>query len=147
VFTLGTRITRVTRDIAATDAGAALRAVAAGVPDAGGGTRLGADLRAFLDGWGRRGAARGAVVVIASDGWERGDCAPLAEQMGHLARLAYRVIWVHPYAGRAGFTPATAGLRAALPHVDELVAGHSVAALEELAATIARAGDAGARRA
>jgi uncharacterized protein with von Willebrand factor type A (vWA) domain len=147
VFTMGTRLTRVTRPIGLGDADAALRAVAAATPDAGGGTRLGADLQAFLAGWGRRGAARGAVVVLASDGWERGDCAPLAEQMAHLSRLAHRVVWVHPYAARPGFAPATAGLRAALPYVDDLVAGHSVAALEDLARRIARAGTPDGRRA
>jgi uncharacterized protein with von Willebrand factor type A (vWA) domain len=108
------------------------------VPDWSGGTRLGETLRAFLDLWGQRGTARGATVVIASDGWERGDATLLGEQMQRLARLAHAVIWVNPHKGKAGFEPATAGMTAALPHIQELVAGHSYAALRTLVGVIAR---------
>ena len=103
----------------------ALQAAAEAIPDWSGGTRLGESLRAFLDLWGQRGTARGAVVVIASDGWERGDATLLAEQMARLARLAHRVLWVNPHRGQAGFAPVTAGMIAALPYVDELFAGHT----------------------
>lgn len=133
VFTIGTRLTRITRQMAARDPDAALRAVGAAIPDWSGGTRLGDLLKAFLDRWGQRGTARGAVVVIASDGWERGDVTLLGEQMARLRRLAHSVIWVNPHAGKDGFAPATAGMTAALPYVDALVAGHNLSAFEALA--------------
>ncbi|WP_375486500.1 VWA domain-containing protein [uncultured Jatrophihabitans sp.] len=138
-FTIGTRLTRVTRPLRLRDPVQALDAAGAAVPDWSGGTRLGEALRAFLDLWGQRGAARGAVVVIASDGWERGDAALLGEQMARLRRLAHRVIWVNPHRGKTGFAPVTAGMSAALPHLDELVAGHTLDALHTLADVIARA--------
>lgn len=139
VFTMGTRLTRVTRQLRLRDTDLALRAAGAAVPDWSGGTRLGEALRAFLDLWGQRGTARQAVVVLASDGWERGDAAPLGEQMARLARLAHRVVWVNPHKGKDGFAPITAGMLAALPHVDDLVAGHSIVALRALAEVIAHA--------
>jgi uncharacterized protein len=140
VFTLGTRLTRVTRELADRSPDGALAAVSAAVPDWSGGTRLGADLKEFLDRYGQRGTARGAVVVVASDGWERGDTAPLAEQLARLHRLARRVVWVNPHKGRVGYEPLTAGMAAALPHVDDFVAGHSFAAYEELAALLTGTG-------
>jgi uncharacterized protein with von Willebrand factor type A (vWA) domain len=137
VFTLGTRLTRVTREIRVRDADAALAAVAGAVPDWSGGTRLGELVKAFLDRWGQRGTARGAVVVVASDGWERGDATLLGDQMRRLHRLAHRVVWVNPHKARPGYAPLTAGMAAALPSVDDFVEGHSVAALEALAAVVA----------
>jgi uncharacterized protein with von Willebrand factor type A (vWA) domain len=137
VFTVGTRLTRLTRQLRGRDAQDALQAAADAIPDWSGGTRLGESLRAFLDIWGQRGTARGSVVVIASDGWERGDASLLAEQMARLARLAHRVLWINPHRGRAGFAPATAGMTAALPYIDELLAGHTVDALSEVAEVIA----------
>jgi len=137
VFTLGTRLTRVTREMAHRDSDAALVAVAEAIPDWSGGTRLGELLKRFLDEWGQRGMARGAVVVVLSDGWERGDVALLGEQMARLHRLAHRVVWANPRAGRPGYAPLAAGMAAALPHVDEFVSGHSLAALERLAAIVA----------
>ncbi|MGH8969905.1 MAG: VWA domain-containing protein, partial [Actinomycetes bacterium] len=142
VFTLGTRLTRVTREIAGRDPSAALAAVAGAVPDWSGGTRLGELVKAFLDRWGQRGIARGAVVVIASDGWERGEATLLAEQMVRLHRLAHRVVWANPHRGKPGYAPMTAGMSAALPHVDAFVDGHSVAALERLATVMSGAADA-----
>jgi uncharacterized protein with von Willebrand factor type A (vWA) domain len=139
VFTLGTRLTRVTRELRRRDADQALVAAAAAIPDWSGGTRLGEMLKAFLDLWGQRGAARGAIVVLCSDGWERGDPALLGEQLGRLARLAHAVIWVNPHKGRDGFAPVTGGMVAALPHISELVAGHSFDSLELLAAAISSA--------
>lgn len=137
VFTLGTRLTRVTDALAHRDADTAMRAVAAAIPDWEGGTRLGETLREFLDRWGQRGTARGAVVVVLSDGWETGDVAELAAQMARLSRLAHRVIWANPRAGREGFTPTASGMAAALPHCEQLVEGHSLAALEHLARVVA----------
>lgn len=139
VFTLGTRLTRVTTALSHRDPDTAMRAVSAAIPDWEGGTRLGSTLREFLDRWGQRGVARGAVVVVLSDGWETGEVAELAEQMARLARLAHRVVWANPRAGRAGFTPTAAGMAAALPHCDQLVEGHSLAALEHLAQVVAGA--------
>jgi uncharacterized protein with von Willebrand factor type A (vWA) domain len=137
VFTVGTRLTRVTRQLRLRDPEAALRAAGTAVPDWSGGTRLGESLRAFLDLWGRRGTARRAVVVIASDGWERGDAALLGEQLALLRRLAHRVVWVNPHRGKEGFAPVTAGMTAALPHLDALLAGHTLESLRELADAIA----------
>ena len=136
VFAVGTRLTRLTRELTTHDADAALEQAAAVVVDWDGGTRLGEGLRAFNDGWGVRGVARGAVVVVLSDGWDRGDPAQLGEEMARLHRVAHRIVWVNPLAASDGFTPTAAGMAAALPHVDELIAGHSVAALEELAARL-----------
>jgi uncharacterized protein with von Willebrand factor type A (vWA) domain len=138
VFTVGTRLTRISRELRSRDVDLALAAVAKTVPDWSGGTRLGELLRGFLDRWGQRGTARGAVVVFASDGWERGNPQLLAEQMARLRRLAHRVIWVNPHRGKPGFAPLTAGMVAALPHVDEFLSGHSLAAYEELAAALSR---------
>ena len=136
VFTIGTRLTRVSRELSTPEPDAALRTVAAAVPDWSGGTRLGDLLKAFLDRWGQRGTARGAVVVIASDGWERGDPALLGEQMQRLQRLAHRVVWVNPHKAKPGYAPLTAGMAAALPWVDDFVDGHCLAALEQLAAVL-----------
>lgn len=133
VFTLGTRLTRVTRELSHRDPALATAAVAAAVPDWSGGTRLGELMKGFLDTWGRRGMARGAIVVVLSDGWERGDATLLGAQMRQLRRLAHRVVWANPRAGRPGFAPLAAGMAAALPYVDDLVPGHSVDALVRLA--------------
>jgi uncharacterized protein len=141
VFTLGTRLTRVTRELTHRDPEVAMRAVLAAVPDWSGGTRLGVLLRDFLDTWGQRGLARGAVVVVLSDGWEREDPALLGEQMARLHRLAHRLVWANPLRDRPGYAPLAAGMAAALPHLDDFVAGHSVAALEELAAVVAGRAD------
>jgi uncharacterized protein with von Willebrand factor type A (vWA) domain len=136
VFALGTRLTRVSRELALRDPDAAMAAVAEAVPDAGGGTRLGELLKQFLDQWGQRGTARGAVVVVLSDGWERGDVTLLGEQMARLHRLAHRVVWSNPRKAAPGYTPVAAGMAAALPHVDDFVEGHSLGALEHLAAVV-----------
>jgi uncharacterized protein len=139
VFTVSTRLTRITRPLRLREPEQALRAAGHAIPDWSGGTRLGESLQAFLDLWGQRGTARRAVVVLASDGWERGDAALLGEQMARLARLAHAVVWVNPHRGKDGFAPVTAGMTAALPHVDELLAGHTLDALHTLADVIAHA--------
>lgn len=138
-FTLGTRLTRVTRELRQRDPEKALRAAGAAIPDWSGGTALGHMLRAFLDRWGQRGTARRAVVVIFSDGWERGDPALLGEQMRRLHRLAHTVIWANPHKGHAGYEPLTRGIQAALPSIDEFVAGHSFDSYARLAKVIADA--------
>jgi uncharacterized protein with von Willebrand factor type A (vWA) domain len=132
VFSLGTRMTRLSRALRTRDPELALAAAGRAVPDWAGGTRLGETMRAFLDRWGRRGMARGAVVVVFSDGWERGDPILLAEQMAALRRLAHAVLWVNPHAGADGYLPVQSGIAAALPFIDRLLAGHSLATLQEL---------------
>ncbi|MGY2080868.1 vWA domain-containing protein [Modestobacter sp. SYSU DS0657] len=139
VFTIGTRLTRVTRELRLRDPDRALAAGGAAIPDWSGGTRIGEVLKAFLDRWGQRGTARGAVVVVCSDGWERGGAELLGEQMARLHRLAHAVVWVNPHKGRSGYEPLTSGMVAALPSVDHFVAGHSLAAFEELAGVITNA--------
>ncbi|MBW8793637.1 MAG: VWA domain-containing protein [Streptomyces sp.] len=147
VFTVGTRLTRVTRELSHRDPDLAMAQVAAAVPDWRGGTRLGELLREFLNRWGQRGMARGAIVVLLSDGWERGDPELLGQQMRRLHALAHQVVWANPRKARPGYAPLAAGMAAALPSVDAFVAGHSLAALERLAAVVrgARAGGAPGR--
>lgn len=139
VFTVGTRLTRVTRALRLRDFDRALVAAGETVPDWSGGTRLGETLRVFLDRWGARGVARGAVVVVFSDGWERGDPTLLAEQMERLRRIAHRVIWVNPHRGKAGYEPVQQGVLAVLPHIDDFLAGHSLATFAELLEVIGHA--------
>ena len=114
-FALGTRLTRLTRELSSRDPDAALGAAAAAVADWSGGTRLGESLRRFNDEWGVRGMARGAVVVILSDGWDRGDPAELATQMARLARVAHQVVWVNPLKASPDYQPLARGMAAALP--------------------------------
>jgi uncharacterized protein len=137
-FALGTRLTRITRELSSRDPDTALRQASSRVVDWSGGTRLGDGLRQFNDEWGQRGMARNAIVVILSDGWDRGDPDVLAEQMLRLHRVARKVIWVNPLKVTPGYAPLARGMAAALPHIDEFVEGHSVAAMEELAAAITR---------
>lgn len=137
-FTLGTRLTRLTRELQSRDPDAALTAAGAAVADWSGGTRLGEGLRAFNDQWGVRGLARGAVVVVLSDGWDRGDPEQLAEELARLQRVTHRLVWVNPLKASPGYQPLARGMAAALPHVDEFVEGHSVAAMASLVEVIAR---------
>ena len=137
-FALGTRLTRITRELSSRDPDAAIAAAARRVADWSGGTRLGAGVRAFNEEWGVRGMARGAIVVVLSDGWDRGDPEHLAAEMARLHRVAHRLVWVNPLKASPGYAPLAQGMAAALPHVDEFVEGHSLAALEELTAVIGR---------
>ena len=139
VFTVGTRLTRVTRAMRMRDPERAIVAAGETVPDWSGGTRLGETLRIFLDRWGQRGMARGAVVVVFSDGWERGDAGLLGEQMRRLHAIAHRVVWVNPHVGKDGYLPVQQGIVAALPYVDDLVAGHSLATFADLIEVVADA--------
>lgn len=137
-FALGTRLTRITRELSSRDPDAAIAAAAQRVVDWSGGTRLGDGLRAFNDEWGVRGMARGAVVVILSDGWDRGEPEVLAEQMARLGRVAHRIVWVNPLKATPGYAPLAQGMAAALPYVDDFVEGHSLASLETLAEVVTR---------
>jgi uncharacterized protein len=131
-FVFATRLTRLTRDLAITNPDLALQRAAAATTDWSGGTRIGATLAAFNDRYGRRGIARGAVVVIVSDGWERDDPDVVATQMARLSRLARRVIWVNPRTASPRYEPLVAGMAAALPYVDHMVSGHSLASMDTL---------------
>jgi uncharacterized protein with von Willebrand factor type A (vWA) domain len=139
VFTIGTRLTRVSTALRLRDPEEALAAAGRSVPDWSGGTRLGESIRAFIARWGQRGMARGSVVVIASDGWERGDPRLLGEQVAALRRLAHAVVWMNPHRGKVGYQPVQGGIAAVLPHVDRLVAGHSLASFAELLKVVADA--------
>lgn len=132
-FSFGTRLTRLTPHLTARDADDGMRRAARAVPDWAGGTRIGENLRAFNELWGRRGVTRGATVVIVSDGWERGDVGLLAEEMKRLHRAAYRVVWVNPLAGDPDYEPLAAGMSAALPSIDVFLPGHNLRSLEALA--------------
>lgn len=136
-FVFATRLTRLTTTLRTRDPELALRTAVGDVQDWSGGTRIGEALRDFNDGWGRRGMARGAVVVIVSDGWESGDAEMLGEQMARLARLAHRVVWVNPRSKSDRYRPLTAGMAAALPYVDTFTSGHSLDALDDVLAAIA----------
>ncbi len=135
-FALGTRLTRLTRELAGRDPDRAVARAADQVLDWSGGTRLGDGLRAFNDTWGQRGLAHGAQIVILSDGWDRGDPDVLAEQMQRLNRVAHQVVWVNPLKVTPGYAPLARGMAAALPYVDAFVEGHSIEAMEELTAVI-----------
>jgi len=130
-FTFATRLTRLTRALAIRDADAALAAAASTAPDWKGGTRIGAALKDFVDTYGRRGMARGAVVVVVSDGWDRDDPALVAQQMDRLRRLAHRIVWVNPRTAASDYQPLAGGMAAALPHCDQVVSGHTLTALAE----------------
>jgi uncharacterized protein with von Willebrand factor type A (vWA) domain len=147
-FAFGTRLTRLTDGLAGRRPDAALERVARAVPDWAGGTRIGDNLRRLNDVWGRRGVTRGAIVVIVSDGWERGDPGMLRTQMERLKRTAHRTIWVNPLAGDPDYQPLAAGMATALPYVDVFLPGHNLRSLEALAAVLAESpsGRAGAAR-
>ena len=138
-FVLGTRLTRVTRELSNRDPDRALGEASRAVEDWSGGTRLGDTIKEFVDRWGQPGMARGAVVVILSDGWDRGDVEVLAEQMSRIERLAHRVIWVNPLKAAPGYQPLARGMAAALPHVDVFLTGHNFESLAELARAISGA--------
>jgi uncharacterized protein len=136
-FAFATRLTRLTRALASRNPERAIQRAAAAAPDWSSGTRIGDALKTFNDRHGRRGMARGAVIVILSDGWERGDPMLVGREMERLARLAYRIVWVNPRVSASAFSVQAGGMVAALPHCDALVSGHSFQALNEVAEAIA----------
>jgi uncharacterized protein len=138
VFALGTRLTRLTRELNSRDPDVAIAAAAKRVVDWSGGTRLGEGVRQFNDQWAIRGMGRGSIVVVLSDGWDRGDPAVLGAQMERLHRVTHRLIWVNPLKAGPGYAPLARGMAAALPHVDEFVEGHSLNSLADLARLVAR---------
>jgi uncharacterized protein with von Willebrand factor type A (vWA) domain len=136
-FTFATRLTRLTRALRSRSPERAIQRAAATAPDWSSGTRIGEALKAFNDRHGRRGMARGAIVVILSDGWERGDPALVGREMERLSRLAHRIVWVNPRAAAPGFAPRAGGMAAALPYCDAVLSGHSLEALEQVVEAIA----------
>jgi uncharacterized protein len=138
IFAFGTRLTRLSDDLAARDPDMAIAAAARRVTDWDGGTRIGASLDELVRTWGRRGVLRGSVAVVCSDGLERGDPDALAAAVARLRRHVHRLVWVNPLAGAAGYEPTQRGMAAALPHVDVFLPGHDLASLEDLVEVIAR---------
>jgi uncharacterized protein with von Willebrand factor type A (vWA) domain len=139
VFAFGTRLTRITRHLRTRDPGEALAAVGAAVSDWEGGTRIGDSVKALLESWAGRSALRGSVVVLCSDGLERGDPDVLAQQVKRLSRLVHGLVWVNPLKGSPRYEPLARGMAAALPFVDVFLPGHNVASLEALADAVTRA--------
>ena len=132
VFCFGTRLTRVTRTLRTKDPDRALHEISKLIADWEGGTRIGESLKSLLDGWSQRAALRGAVVVLCSDGLERGDPELLRSQMARLRRLAHKVIWANPLKGSPRYEPLARGMAAALPSVDVFLSGHNLESLEHL---------------
>jgi uncharacterized protein with von Willebrand factor type A (vWA) domain len=132
VFVFGTRLTRVTRILRTRDPDRALHEIGRQVADWEGGTRIGESLKTLLDGWSQRAALRGAVVVLCSDGLERGDPELLKAQMARMRRLAHRVVWVNPLKGSPRYEPLARGMAAAMPSVDVFLSGHNLESLEHL---------------
>jgi len=137
VFSFATRLTRLTPALARSTPAAALREAGHAAPDWLGGTRLGAALKQFNDGFGRRGMARGAVVLIISDGWDTGDPAVVRREMERLSLVAFRIVWVNPRTKSAAYEPLAGGMAAAWPFCDAIVSGHSLTALRDLTAALA----------
>lgn len=141
VFALGTRLTRITRQLATRDPETAVAAAAGQVEDWSGGTRLGDSIEAFVREWGIRGMARGSIVVVLSDGWDRGEPTAMRDAMERLQRLSHKLIWVNPLKAGPGYEPTAQGMAAALPFCDEFLEGHCLRSISELAAVISNADD------
>ena len=137
VFTFATRLTRLTPVLGRSLPGLALERAGQAAPDWLGGTRIGAALKEFNDNYGRRGMARGAVVVIISDGWETGDPEQVRREMERLSLVAFRIVWVNPRTKSSAYQPLAGGMAAAWPHCDAVVSGHTVQALDQLVAALA----------
>jgi uncharacterized protein with von Willebrand factor type A (vWA) domain len=136
-FVFSTRLTRITRLLRSRDLDRALESVSKGVHDFSGGTRIGDALGDFNRRWARRVLGHGAVVIIVSDGWDRGDPAKLTAELIHLRRSSHRLIWLNPLLGSQGYQPLTRGMAAALPHCDDFLAAHNLQALEDLGRLLA----------
>jgi hypothetical protein len=140
-FVFGTRLTRVTRLLKHQDIDEAMRRVAREVQDWSGGTRIGQSLQSFNQEWARRVLRNGAVVLIISDGWDRGDPQLLAQEMARLQRSCYRLIWLNPLLGSPRYEPLTRGMQAALPYIDDFMPIHNFASLEALAKHLSQIDD------
>jgi uncharacterized protein with von Willebrand factor type A (vWA) domain len=142
-FVFSTGLTRLTRQLSVRNPDDALARAGAASSDWAGGTRLAEAIGRFVADHGRRGLARGAVVVVLSDGWALDDPDDVAAAMARLRRLAHRIVWVNPRKAAPGYAPLVGGMAAALPYVDSFVSGHSLAALEQVVAAVAENGRAG----
>jgi uncharacterized protein with von Willebrand factor type A (vWA) domain len=140
-FVFATHLTRLTRPLSTSQTNLAYKKAADAATDWSGGTRIGSSIKTFIDDFGRRGIARGAVVVIVSDGWEIEDPEILAMHMARLSRLSHHIIWVNPRKAADSYQPLVGGMAAALPYVDTFVSGHSMNALNEVMAAIAGASE------
>jgi len=146
-FVFSTQLTRITWQLRRRDVDLALEEIGQRVSDWSGGTRIGEALKAFNYGWGQRVLGRGAVVILISDGWDRGDIDLLRREMARLKRTCYRLIWLNPLLGGQSYEPTARGMEAALPHIDDFLPVHNLASLEGLAAHLASLSDrAGLRR-
>jgi uncharacterized protein with von Willebrand factor type A (vWA) domain len=132
-FVFSTRLTRITRQLHSHDIEHALGGIAHHVPDWSGGTRIGQALKTFNFVWTRRVLARGAVVLLVSDGWDRGDAGMLRVEMARLQRSSYRLIWLNPLLGSPDYEPLTRGMKEALPFVDDFLPIHNLSSVEQLA--------------
>ena len=137
VFSFATRLTRLTTALSRSTPAAAMARAAETAPDWHGGTKLGAALKEFNDRYGRRGMARGAVVLIISDGWDTGDAEIVRREMQRLSLVAFRIVWMNPRTKSSAYEPLAAGMAAAWPHCDAVVSGHSLHAIDQLAAALA----------
>jgi uncharacterized protein with von Willebrand factor type A (vWA) domain len=137
VFTFATRLTRLTRALSGASPAVALERAGRTAPDWAGGTRIATALREFLDRYGRRGMARGAVVLVISDGWETGPPELLGHEMARLSRLAYRIVWANPRTQSPRYRPLVGGMAAAWPYCDAVVSAHRMTALADLLAALA----------
>jgi uncharacterized protein with von Willebrand factor type A (vWA) domain len=137
-FVFSTQLTRISRQLHNRDAERALREVASAVTDWAGGTRIGEALKDFNFKWGRRVLGRGAIVMIISDGWDRGDIVLLRQEMARLSLSSRRLIWLNPLLGHEGYEPLTQGMSAALPYIDDFLPVHNLVSLEQLGKVLAR---------
>jgi uncharacterized protein len=135
-FVFGTRLTRITRQLRRRNVDDALRAASATIIDWAGGTRIGESIKTFNYAWARRVLNGGAIVLIISDGWDRGDVDLLGREMDRLHRSCHRLIWLNPLLGAADYEPLVRGIQAALPHIDDFLPVHNLASLEQLAALL-----------
>jgi uncharacterized protein with von Willebrand factor type A (vWA) domain len=135
-FVFSTRLTRITRQLRTRNVDVALAEAAAAIPDWAGGTRIGEAIKTFNYEWGRRVLGQGAIVLIMSDGWDRGDIDLLGREMARLHRSCHRLIWLNPLLGAPGYEPLVRGMQAALPHIDDFLPVHNLHSLEQLAALL-----------
>lgn len=138
VFAFGTRLTRLTSHFQQRNIEAALAEAAQAIPDWGGGTRIGESLKAFNYDWGRRVLSRGAIVLIISDGWDRGEIPLLEREIARLQRSCHRLLWLNPLLGSSRYQPINAGMRAVLPRVDDFLPVHNLSSLEQLGEALQR---------
>lgn len=145
-FVFSTRLTHITRQLRNKDIDQAMRRISQAVPDWSGGTRIGEAFKRFNYDWGRRVLGRGAVVLIISDGWDRGEPELLGREMARLQRSCYRLIWLNPLLGSPRYEPLTRGIQAAMPYIDDFLPVHNLASLQDLATHLARASARGGRK-